>query len=222
MTRLTLNLDAADIAVLMEREIRAAERAATRAMTETGNAIKQAWRGDIQRAGLGSFGTGQRLARTVRSLRFPAQSDSIDAAILVWSNAPAIISAFDEGATITAQRASWLAIPTSAAGARTRGKFGVRTTPQNFTERTGLDLQFIQTRDPDTAFLVAHGARIRRGRGTAVVDRRRKRNRRKGFPLVIFVLKRRVRLDKRLDIAGVTERATAGLADLVVARWDDD
>ena len=77
-----------DIVALMAAEVEAGERAVTAGMREAGTGLKSAWRGQITGAGLGT-----RLANSIRSASFPKSSESLNAAALVWSNAPVIIGA---------------------------------------------------------------------------------------------------------------------------------
>jgi hypothetical protein len=91
----------ADLAALMAAEMAAGERAVTAAATN----FKTAWRGQITGAG-----PGQRLVNTIRSELYPKGKPSLNAAALVWSKAPQIISAHDAGALISA--------PATASGSR--------------------------------------------------------------------------------------------------------
>lgn len=54
--------------------------------------------------------------------------ESLNAAALVWSNAPVIVGAHDTGPLIRSRNGFWLAIPTPATGKSTRGG---RITPAN-------------------------------------------------------------------------------------------
>ena len=72
-----------DIVALMAAEVAAGERAVTAAMREAGTGLKSAWRGQITGAGLGT-----RLANSIRLASFPKSGESLNAAALVWSNAP--------------------------------------------------------------------------------------------------------------------------------------
>ena len=60
-----------------------------------------------------SAGLGQRLANSWRDRHYPNQR--LDAASLVYTKAPQIIRAFDEGALIRSKRGRFLAIPTANA-----------------------------------------------------------------------------------------------------------
>ena len=81
-----------DIVALMQAEIAAGEKAVSAAMREAGTSLKSAWRGQITGAGLGT-----RLGNSIRLASFPKSGDSLNAAALVWSNAPVIIGAHDSG-----------------------------------------------------------------------------------------------------------------------------
>ena len=77
--KLKLDFDP-DLVGMLQAEIKAGEHAVTAAMKEAGSELKQAWREQITRAGL-----GHRLPRTIRNRTYPKGKDSIDAAAFVWS-----------------------------------------------------------------------------------------------------------------------------------------
>ena len=110
-----------DLVALMQAEIVAGEKAVSAAMREAGTSLKSAWRGQITGAGLGT-----RLGNSIRLASFPKSGDSLNAAALVWSNAPVIIGAHDTGPLIRSASGFWLAIPLPAAGKALGGK---RITP---------------------------------------------------------------------------------------------
>ena len=66
-----------------------------------------------------SAGLGQRLANSWRDKHYPNQQ--LDAASLVYTKAPQIIRAFDDGAVIRSRRGRFLAIPTENAPMRRHG-----------------------------------------------------------------------------------------------------
>ncbi len=127
-----------DLAALMQAEIAAGEKAVTTAMREAGAGLKSAWRSQIAGAGLGT-----RLGNSIRLVTYPKGSESLNAAELVWSNAPVIVGAHDAGPLIRSKDGFWLAIPTVAVGKSTRGG---RITPGEWERRTGLRLRFIYRR----------------------------------------------------------------------------
>lgn len=194
------------LASIMAAEIKAGERAATAAARESGDDLKQRWRSQITRAGL-----GQRLGRTVQSRSYPRGATSIDAATLVWTNAPEIVGAFDRGVTIRSRAGFWLAIPTDAAG---RGRRGGRITPGEWEQRTGLRLRFVYRRGKPS-FLVAEGRVSKAGRAV----RSRSKTGRGVQTIPIFILVPQVRLRKRLDLARDAEAVQDALAGRVVDAW---
>ena len=195
-----------DLVGLMQAEIRAGEKAVTAAMREAGTSLKSAWRGQITGAGLGI-----RLGNSIRLATFPKGGESLNAAALVWSNAPVIIGAHDTGPLIRSKDGFWLAIPTPAAGRSTKGG---RITPGEWERRTGLRLRFVFRRK-GPSLLVAE-ARLN-SKGRAAVSRAKTG---RGLATVpIFLLVPQVRLRKRLDLARDAERAIDGVPGRIVAGW---
>jgi hypothetical protein len=159
VTTLKLKLDVTpDLVTLMAAEVRAGETAVSAATREAGNSLEAAWRAQITGAGL-----GRRLANTIRSEQFPKGRPSLNAAALVWSKAPMIISAHDAGPLIRSKSGFWLAIPMPAAGKSSRGG---RITPGEWERRTGLRLRFVYRR-AGPSLLVAEGRLNASGRGVA-------------------------------------------------------
>jgi hypothetical protein len=208
--RMKLKLDITpDLVAMMAAEIRAGEKAVTAATREAGNSLKTAWRAQITGAGL-----GQRLARTIRTEQFPKGKPSLNAAALVWSKAPKIISAHDTGPLIRSRDGFWLAIPTEAAG---RGLRGGKIAPGEWERRTGLRLRFVYRRS-GPSLLVAEGRLSARGRAVAS----RSKTGRGVTTVPIFLLVPQVRLRKRLDLARDAERAHDAVPGLIVANWVAD
>ncbi|WP_347268418.1 DUF6441 family protein [Paracoccus sp. (in: a-proteobacteria)] len=201
-----ISLSVTDIAKLMQAEIAAGEKAVSTAIRDAGTGLKTAWRGQITGAGLGA-----RLARTIRSQNYPAGNNSLNAAALVWSKAPAIIGAHDTGPLIRSRDGFWLAIPTLAAGKSLRGG---RITPLEWERRTGLRLRFVYRRQ-GPSLLVAEGRLNSKGRATAS----RSRTGRGLTTVPIFLLVPQVRLCKRLDLSRDAERAVDSVPGRIVAGW---
>ncbi|OZA11892.1 MAG: hypothetical protein B7Y02_08135, partial [Rhodobacterales bacterium 17-64-5] len=140
-----------DLVALMRAEVAAGQKAVSTTMTQAGASLKFSWRAQITGAGL-----GQRLANTVRSQTYPKGRNSLDAAALVWSNAPVIIGAHDTGPMIRSGSGFWLTIPLPAAGKALGGK---RITPGMWEQKTGLRLRFVyRSRGP--SLLVADAVRL--------------------------------------------------------------
>ena len=203
--RLKLDIDP-DIVAMMQAEIRAGEKAVSSAMREAGTGLKSAWRGQITGAGL-----GQRLANSIRSEQYPKGKPSLNAAALVWSNAPVIVGAHDTGPLIRSKDGFWLAIPLPAAGKSTRGG---RITPGEWERRRGLRLRFVYRRT-GPSMLVAEGRLNTKGRAVAS----RSKTGRGQVTAPIFLLVPQVKLRKRLDLARDAERAVDGVPGLIVAEW---
>lgn len=195
-----------NLAAMMAAEIEAGERAVSKAIGEAAGSLKTAWRGQITGAGLGA-----RLARTIRSEQFPKGKDSLNAAALVWSNAPVIIGAHEEGPLIRSKSGFWLAIPTPAAGKSTRGG---RITPGEWERRRGIRLRFVY-RPRGPSLLVAEG-RLN-SRGLAVGSR--SKTGRGATTVPIFLLVPQVKLRKRLDLIRDAKAAHERIPGAIVANW---
>ena len=195
-----------DLVAMMAAEVAAGERAVSAAIREAGTGLKTAWRGQITGAGLGT-----RLGNSIRLASFPKSGDSLNAATLVWSNAPVIIGAHDTGPLIRSKDGFWLAIPTPAAGKSTKGG---RITPGEWERRKGLRLRFIYRRR-GPSLLVAEG-RLN-GKGSAVASK--SKTGRGVVTAPIFLLVPQVKLPKRLDLARDADRALDSVPGLIVAHW---
>ena len=199
-----------DLVALMRAEVGAGQKAVSITMTEAGAGLKSAWRAQITSAGL-----GQRLANTIRSQTYPKGRNSLDAAALVWSNAPVIIGAHDTGPLIRSGNGFWLAIPLPAAGKAMGGK---RITPGMWEQKTGLRLRFVY-RNRGPSLLVADAVRLNT-RGQAAVSKSKTGRGQVTAP--IFLLVQQVKLPKRLDLARDAERALAAIPDSIVRNWIED
>ena len=199
-----------DIVALMRAEMAAGQKAVSVTMAQAGTSLKSAWRTQITGAGLGA-----RLANTIRAQTFPKGRNSLDAAALVWSNAPVIIGAHDTGPLIRSASGFWLAIPLPAAGKALGGK---RITPGMWEQKTGLRLRFVyRSRGP--SLLVADAVRLNT-RGQAAVSKSKTGRGQVTAP--IFLLVRQVKLPKRLDLARDAERALAAIPGSIVRNWVED
>ena len=195
-----------DIDAMIAAEIAAGEKAVTKAVGDAGTSLKTAWRGQITGAGLGA-----RLSRTIRSELYPKGQPSLNAASLIWSKAPVIVGAHDQGALIRSRNGFWLAIPTPAAGKSARGG---RISPGEWERRRGLRLRFIYRRS-GPSLLVAEGRLNTRGLGVASGSKSGR-----GMATVpIFLLVRQVKLRKRLDQDRAAKAAQDGIPGAIVANW---
>jgi hypothetical protein len=104
----------------MQAEQRNIEHAVATGTRDAGRGLKTELRRQVASAGL-----GQRLANSWRDKHYPNQR--LDAASLVYTKAPQIIRALDEGAVIRSRRGRFLAIPTE--NAPRKGTDGGRISP---------------------------------------------------------------------------------------------
>ena len=195
----------------MRSELRRIERAVPDGVKAAGDGLKGSLRKQVVAAGLGA-----RLSRTWRSRVYANKGH--DAASFVWSKAPRIIRAFDQGVTIRSKAGFWLAIPTAAAPKRGTG--GKRINPSNFPEHRFGPLRFVYRRGK-SSLLVVDGVRIsaqtgRVGRQAKGGGRTKSGSFKQGIATVaMFVLVPQVKLRKRLNVARAAERWTRKLPALI-------
>ena len=135
----------------MQAELRDLERAVTSGTRAAGRGLKTELRREVTSAGL-----GQRLANSWRDKHY--QNQKLDAASLVYTKAPQIIRAFDEGAVIRSRRGRFLAIPTE--NAPRKGTDGKRIRPSTFPEHRFGPLRFVP-RQSGPSLLVVDGCVLR-------------------------------------------------------------
>jgi hypothetical protein len=195
----------------MQAELRAIEGAVATGTRDAGRGLKTELRRQLTSAGL-----GQRLANSWRDKHYPNQM--LDAATLVYTKAPQIMRAFDEGAVIRSARGRFLAIPTE--NAPRKGTNGRRLSPSTFPEHRFGPLRFVP-RPTGPSLLVVDGLRASLSRKTGQLRgfRRstdRARDRGEGLTTVVmFLLVPQVKLRKRLDVARAAEHWSAQLPALI-------
>jgi hypothetical protein len=194
-----------------EAELRDIERAVTTGTREAGRGLRTELRRQVASAGL-----GQRLANSWRDKHYPNQK--LDAASLVYTKAPQIIRAFDEGAVVRSKQGRFIAIPTE--NAPRKGTDGRRISPSTFPEHRFGPLRFVP-RSSGPSLLVVDGLRASFSRKTGELRGFRRatdRARRSGQGLttvVMFLLVPQVKLSKRLDVARAAEHWSAQLPALI-------
>jgi hypothetical protein len=195
----------------MQAELRDIERSIATGTRDAGRGLKAELRRQV-----GSAGLGRRLARTWRDEHYPNRK--LDAASLVYTKAPQIIRAFDEGAVIRSRRGRFLAIPTE--NAPRKGTDGRRISPSTFPEHRFGPLRFVP-RPSGPSLLVVDGLRASFSRKSGELRGFRRasdRARRTGAgvtTVVMFLLVPQVKLRKRLDVARAAERWSARLPALI-------
>jgi len=202
-----------DLQAALHREFLAGEKAVSLTMDRAGRAVKRDWRGQIRSAGL-----GRRLANTIRAKRYPEETDSMDAAAFIWSNAPEIVGAHDRGALIRSKDGFWLAIPIDRIAKRMRGPRNARVTPHIWEERTGRRLRFVYRRGRNP-LLVDDGTSRQRRTSDPLSFTASKRRFRKNVTIPIFVLVPQVKLSKRLDLARSAEVVARTVPNAIVSNW---
>jgi hypothetical protein len=195
----------------LQADLREIERAVSAGTRDAGRSLRTELRRQVTSAGL-----GQRLANGWRDRHYPNRQ--LDAASLVYTKAPQIIRAFDEGAVIRSRRGRFLAIPTE--NAPRKGTDGKRISPRAFPGHRFGPLRFVP-RPNRPSLLVVDGLRASFSRQTGqlrgfrrATDRARARH--DGLTTVVmFLLVPQVKLRKRLDVTRAAERWTGQLPALI-------
>lgn len=201
-----------DLRRILADELTQAETAITDGMREATEGLKAELRQQVIGAGL-----GPKLANTWRSEVYPKNGTSLRAAGYVFSKAPDIVSAFDDGAVIRSQNGFWLAIPTPAAG---KGVGGKRLDPGMWERMRGQRLRFVY-RSSGVSLLVADNMRARQGKrgGFAMGSASALRSGSGMTSVVMFILVPQVSLRKRLDVAAAAQKWIDAVPDLVVRNF---
>jgi Family of unknown function (DUF6441) len=195
----------------MQGKLREIERAVATGTRDGGRGLRTELRRQVTSAGL-----GQRLANSWRDRHYPNQR--LDAASLVYTKAPQIIRAFDEGAVIRSKRGRFLAIPTE--NAPKKGTDGKRISPSTFPEHRFGSLRFVP-RSGGPSLFVIDGLRASFSRKSGelrgfrrATDRARARG--DGLTTVVmFLLVPQVKLPKRLEVTRAAEHWSARLPALI-------
>ena len=201
-----------DLRRILADELTQAETAVTEGMRDATEGLKADLRQQIVGAGL-----GPKLANTWRSEVYPKNGASLRAAGYVFSKAPDIVSAFEDGAVIRSQKGFWLAIPTPAAG---KGVGGKRMDPGMWERMRGQRLRFVY-RSSGVSLLVADNMRARNGKrgGFAKGSNSAQRSGNGLASVVMFILVPQVSLRKRLDVAAAAQKWIDAVPDLVIRNW---
>jgi Family of unknown function (DUF6441) len=144
----------------------------------------------------------------------------LGAAGLVYSRAPVVVAAHDEGALIRSKNGFWLSIPLPAAGTGPRGK---RITPGLWERMRGQRLRFVY-RAGKPSLLVADNQRARAGkRGGFTTASASAQQSGKGLVSVpIFLLVPQAQLKKKFDINSAVQRWESQLIKNVISNWPDE
>lgn len=204
-----------DLKRFLADELKAGEEAVTAGIREATNGLKLDLRQQIVGAGL-----GQRLANTWRSEVYPRGQKSLRTAGFIFSKAPNIVRAYEEGAVIRSKHGTWLAIPTLAAGKYGDGR--QKMTPGLWERMHGQWLKFVYRRR-GPSLLVAENQRARTGKrgGFGKASASALRTGRGLATVPMFILVPQVTIRKRLDVNGAANKWLSALPGLVVRNWRD-
>lgn len=182
---------------------------------------------DKLRAHTQAAGFSRKMAFTWRGETYPKHTDSFRAAGTVWSKAPAIIEAFDTGATIHPRDRKFLAVPLPPAREIMPG--GRRATPADWPEGRLGELRLVP-RKGKPALLVVDGMRAKRsgksgGFTKATVRKETKTRgahvRLEGLTTVpMFVLVKRVKMEKKLNIDAIARAEAARLPRIILGNLE--
>ena len=203
-----------DLRRILADELTQAEAAITDGMRDAAEGLKAELRQQVAAAGL-----GPRLANTWRSEVYPKGRTSLRAAGFVFSKAPDIVAAFEDGTVIRSTKGFWLAIPTPAAGTGAGGK---RIDLGLWERMHGSRLRFVYRRS-GVSLLVADAMRARTGKrgGFAKGSASALRSGNGLASVVMFILVPQVSLRKRLDVAAAAEKWADAVPGLVIRNWRD-
>ncbi len=198
----------------MKVEVKAAGSAVVAGTRRAADGLKQEMRTQVASAGL-----GRRLANSWRGKIY--ENKKLNAAGRVWTKAPTIMRAFDEGVTIKSKKGLWLAIPTPSAPRR--GVGGKRISPSTFPEHRFGRLRFVYRGSGKPSLLVVDGLRAREGKrgGFARAGKRAQATGRGLTTVVMFIMVPQVRLHKRLDFTSAGRRWQQRLPRLIANAWQD-
>lgn len=176
----------------------------------TGEQVKQWWRADIRRAGI-----GDKLGLALRNLVFPTNGKSLRPAVVVYSAVPHIMRGLTEPMTIRSEGGAWLAIPTENAPQRIYGK---RVTPDLYERRFGAGrLDFVPLVPGRSGLLVDNDLRKRTGKRGGYAPRT-ERSRSEAESVAMFVLTRTVKTKPKLSLPDLEARGAALYAEMAEAQ----
>lgn len=194
-----------NVAMIMEREIRAGQAALNKAIKQGTADLKRGWRGQIMEAGL-----GLRLSNSVRSVFRPDKRLRLDAFGVVYSSADKIIDAHDKGGVIKSKDGGWLVVPTDAAP---KGAGGSRLSVAEVERRIGRLIFIYRKRGP--SLLIAQARLTKKGKAA----KSRSKTGRGLSSIPIFFLYPQVHLPKRLNLQSDIDKVSRSLPLDLVSTW---
>ena len=212
-----MRIDAAitgDLKKYMKDEIAAAESAITAGVREVTTGVQTELRNQVSSAGLGTA-----VANAWRAKFYPG-GKSLKAAGFIYTKAPNIVTAFNNGVLIKSAKGLFLAIPTPAAPKR--GTDGKRISPSNFPESSTGRLRFVY-RPGKVSLLVVDDLRARGGKrgGFSRASDSAIAKQRGVATVVMFFLVPQVSMKKKLDVDGAVAKWDGALGDSIIAHWPE-
>jgi hypothetical protein len=210
-----VSIEVPDFGLLMREIEGGVAESATDAMRETTLPALMELREQVA-----SNGLGQRLANTWRDRVYPEQRESMTPTGYIWSNAPDIIDSFLRGATIRpVGGAKYLWIPTknvplvrARVNSRGRNIKGGAMSPPEVESMFNADFQIRKGR-AGTLLAFIDVVRAKNMRAFRRATKGRAAQGRTAKPVLMFVLRRTVRLPKLLDLQGPAQRWESRFAD---------
>lgn len=197
-----------DLRAMMGEEYLDLEGAVTRGVAASARGLQRDLRAQVAAAGL-----GKRLASAWRLAIYPATQVSAKTAGVVWTKAPMLIKAFDEGATIRSAAGFFLAIPSDAAPAK--GVGGGKINPSNFPEGVYGPLRFVYRRNGPSMLVVDSQVARKRGGFRRSKNKRALKTQRGLLTVPMFFLFPQVKIRKRLDVATAANTRLAALPAVI-------
>lgn len=193
----------------LEDEVASAEAwlaaCVTQASDEASENVLTKMREDIAQSRLRG---AARLRTTWRKKRYPASGDSLSPASWIYSKMPAVVIAFEDGATISSDSGRWLTIPNPAVWpVRSKRRKG-RTSMLDIAVARFGPLRFVYRPGNRVALLVAevrasqkHAGKFRKASARAL------KTGRDLATIVVFFLVREARVPRLLKGATIRKRA---------------
>ncbi|MFN3827788.1 MAG: DUF6441 family protein [Micavibrio sp.] len=200
----------------LEKTLLLSKRAVQVGTKDATDACKKALRDEVVKGGL-----GQRLSRTWQSKMYPSDHPSYKATGFIFNKSPELIKAFTEGARIKSQEGWHLAIPTQ--NAPKNGENGKRISPSNWPKFRFGPLRFVY-RQNGPSFLIADNLRASYSkktgqlRGFKMASDKAKEKGRGLASVVMFLLVREVKLQKRLNPDAIVKQYAAQIPEAILKR----
>lgn len=179
--------------------------AVTKAADEASENVLTKLRLDVENSGLRG---AVRLKTTWRKKRYPERGDSLDPASWLYSKMPAVVEAFERGATVSSPSGLWLTIPNPDVWpVRSKRRKG-RTSMLDIAEARFGPLRFIYRPGHKVHLLVADVRASQKKGGFRKASARALKTGRDLATVVVFFVVKEARLARRLKGATIRERAS--------------